>query len=85
MSNLWLAGLVLEVGLGAVVLAKKRWAKYPFFSAYSLFNLAATAGLYSIRGKFGSLFYFDAFYAQEAVAVLLGFGVDSHLLMPPVG
>jgi hypothetical protein len=67
----WIACIVLQVLLALVLLAKRTWQKYPFFSAYVFFNLLESAVLYGVRGKT----YFYTFWVCEAIGVVLGLGV----------
>jgi hypothetical protein len=73
-AGLVLAGFVLQVPLVVTVLAKKLWRSFPLFTAYAVFNLVATGGLYPFIGA-STLLYFYAYWICEGIGVLLGFGV----------
>jgi hypothetical protein len=76
LANLVLAGLVLQVPLAAMVVAKRLWRSLPVFSAYSLTNFLSTLVLYTL-GKFNvsPYLYFYLFWILEGMGVLLGFGI----------
>ena len=70
--DLWIGGIALQVLLTAILLAKRAWQKYPFFTAYIFFNLfetAATLSVYRMR------VYFYAFWICEAICIVLGLAV----------
>jgi hypothetical protein len=71
--DLWIGGIALQILLAGILLAKRAWQKYPFFTAYIFFNLfetAATFSVYQIRGA-----YFYAFWICEAICIVLGLAV----------
>jgi hypothetical protein len=83
----WIAGLLLQMLLAAVLATKRIWRKFPFFSLYCALNLSLGAGLYVIHSlaRFRPL-YFGTYCIEEGVTLLLGIGVVyeifSHLLTP---
>jgi hypothetical protein len=71
--GLWVASICLQTLLGIVLLAKKSWGKFPFFTSYALFNLCEVIACYLSRGN-GTL-YFRVWSSFESVSILLGLGV----------
>src|SRR5436305_3464898 len=72
-SQLWVAGMLLQAVLAGVLVAKKAWKKFPVFTAYSAFSLATGLGLYSLRTM--KPLYMKVFWFAEIVGLLLGFAV----------
>jgi hypothetical protein len=66
----WLIGLVFQVFLVGVLLAKKTWTKFPMFFAYAGYTLGETAVLLAIRGT--RSLYFYSYIVGESVSVILG-------------
>lgn len=60
----------MQVLLALVVLAKRTWQRYPFFSAYVSFNLFETTVLYSLFRT--PKVYGYAFLVFEAIGIVLG-------------
>jgi hypothetical protein len=71
--GVWLTGIGLQVLLAIVLLINRAWRKYPFFCAYSLFNLFEAAATYAVFGN--KLLYFYTYWSCEAVGIVLGLGV----------
>ena len=69
----WLAGIGLQVFLAAVLLYRRAWRKFPLFTAYVFFNLAAAAIVYSVSGN--GMVYFYAYWACEVLSKILGLAV----------
>jgi len=71
--EVWMGSIVLQVLLAMAVLTKRTWRSYPAFSAYVLFTLfgAAVASLLDRGGRT----YFYAFWACEAIGIVLGLAV----------
>ena len=72
-SQLWIAGMLLQAVLAVVLVAKRAWKKFPVFTAYSAFSLATGLGLYSLRTM--KPLYMKVFWFAEIVGLLLGFAV----------
>jgi hypothetical protein len=71
--DLWIASIILQVLLAAVLLAKKAWQKYPMFVAYVFFNLLETAATFP-RHRMGAA-YFYTFWFCEAIGIFLALAV----------
>src|ERR1051326_8005774 len=71
--DVWLTSIGVQVLLAAILLSKRVWQKYPIFCAYSLFNLFEAAITYAVFGN--KLVFFYAYWACEAVGIVLGLGV----------
>ncbi len=71
--GLWVASICLQALLGAVLLGRKAWHKYPLFATYALFNLFELTGSYIARNNIP--FYFRFYWTCEAVSILLGLAV----------
>ena len=56
-----------------VLLFKKRWKKFPVFTAYVLFNLVEAAVLLSVSTN--GMVYFYTYWICEAITTMLGLGV----------
>lgn len=70
--DLWIGGIALQILLGAILLVKRTWHKYPMFTAYIFFNLfeaAATLSVYRMHA------YFYTFWICEAIGIFLGLAV----------
>jgi hypothetical protein len=68
-----IGGIVVQVLLAAVVLAKRTWRSYPAFSAYVFFSVLETA-VGSVM-KHQGMVYFYTFFAFEAIGIVLGLAV----------
>ncbi|HEX7288764.1 MAG TPA: hypothetical protein VF532_21450 [Candidatus Angelobacter sp.] len=71
--NLWIVGMLLQAGLAVVLISKKAWAKFPMFTAYSLFNLFATVLSYAVQKNVAVYFY--TYWICEGIGIVLGFTV----------
>jgi hypothetical protein len=71
--DLWIGSIVLQVLLALVLLLKRAWRKYPFFSAYVFFNLFETAAMFSVYRM--GMVYFYIFWSCEAIGIVLGLAV----------
>jgi hypothetical protein len=77
--ELWYAQAAIQIFLVVVVLARKMWTRFPSFSAYVLFNLAATLIKHTIQQS-GAL-YFYTYWICEALAIVLGLAVVREIFM----
>jgi hypothetical protein len=68
--DVWIGSIGLQVLLALVVLAKRTWQRYPFFSAYVFFNLIETTVLYPLFRM--PTVYGYAFLVFEAIGIVLG-------------
>jgi hypothetical protein len=71
--DVWIGSIGLQVLLAFIVLAKRTWQRYPFFSAYVLFNLFETAILYSVFRM--TKVYMYTFLLCEAIGIVLGLAI----------
>src|SRR5258708_9818408 len=67
--DLWPIGLVLQGLLAAVLLSKKAWQKFPFFTSYSLVSFVTTVALFGLRNSPKAYFY--TYWPSEALGILL--------------
>lgn len=72
-QDVWVTVLALQVLLAATLVAKRAWERFPFFVAYSLFNLVECAVTYVVFRY--PLTYFYAYVIGETVAIVLGLAV----------
>jgi hypothetical protein len=72
-NEVMIGGIVLQVLLAAVVLAKRAWQSYPAFSAYIFFGVFATAVTSVLRYR--GIRYFYPFWVCEAILIVLGLAV----------
>src|SRR5690349_12430078 len=72
-SGLWIASICLQVLLGAVLLSKKTWEKFPLFTSYAFLNLVEVIVSYAARSN--GPFYFRFYWSFEALTILLGLGI----------
>ncbi len=77
--NIWIAGIGVQLLLALILLAKKVWRKYPFFSAYAFFSLFEAAITYAVFRH--EIFYFFTFWICEAIGVFLGLAVVREIFM----
>lgn len=68
--EVWIGCIALEVLLALVLVAKKNWRQYPFFSAYAFFALFQAAIAYALFEH--RMLYFYAFCICEAIGIVLG-------------
>lgn len=71
---LWLAGIVCQATLGVVLLCKKSWRIFPFFSLYFATGFAATIFIYVFRHN-TAVYNFYSYSLVEASGIVLGFAV----------
>jgi hypothetical protein len=71
--DIWLVGIALQVLLAGVLLSKKTWTKFPFFTLYAAFNLLEAGFTFAVA-KNGML-YFYAYWICQAIATILGLAV----------
>jgi hypothetical protein len=72
-TGLWIASLGLHSGMTVVLIGKKLLGRFPLFSAYAIFTLAASIANYFLY-RFQNT-YFYTYWLSEGVAVILGLGV----------
>ena len=70
---LWLAQLALLAVLTFVLIAKKAWRTFPFFTAYAMFNLLTGPIQFFLYRN--PRFYVYSYIASESLSVLLGLAV----------
>jgi hypothetical protein len=68
---LWIGGPVLQLILAGVLVYRKGWLNFPFFTAYILFNLAHAVVSLGLRSNQTVFFY--VYWIGEAVGIILGF------------
>ncbi len=68
--EVWIGCITLQVLLALVLVAKKTWRQYPFFSAYAFFALFQAAIAYALFEH--RMLYFYAFCICEAIGIVLG-------------
>jgi hypothetical protein len=66
--NLWPIGLGLQAVLTVVMLRKKAWATFPFFTASTVCSFVTTLVLFLLRHSPKTYFYF--FWPSEALSVV---------------
>lgn len=64
---LWAAGFVGHCALLLVLLGRKRFSKYPVFSALIGFSIFRTGALFSIRSHYGDTLYSHAYWVLALV------------------
>lgn len=72
-SQLWIAGMVLQALLAIVLLVKKAWRNFPIFTLYTIFGLVVGVSLYTLR--LSRLSYLKVYWGVEMLGLLLGFGI----------
>ena len=70
---LWLAGMALQAVLGVVLLSKRSWRSFPFFSLYCANSFLSTVWIYLVRTNPRAYFY--SYWIFEAVGIVLAFAV----------
>src|SRR5215470_10182902 len=75
----WIAGMALQGGLCVVLLVKKAWKHFPFFTSYSLFSFMTSVGIYAVQHRPKLFFY--TFWIGEAITIILGFGVVYEIFL----
>ena len=73
--NIWFIGSGLEAVLVGVLLLRKTWNKFPFFTSYACFNLFASGLMYAVARTRIGILYFSVYWVCEAIAMLLGLAV----------
>lgn len=71
--GLWVASFATQALLGVVLLAKRTYRIFPFFTAYVVCNFASAVVCYSLKNK--GIAYFYAFWVGELVTIILGFAI----------
>jgi hypothetical protein len=71
--GLWYAGLAFQALLAVVLLVKKLYRTFPFFTTYILFNFGSAIVCYSLRNQ--GITYFYAFWISEVITIVLGFAI----------
>ena len=81
-NGLWLASLALDGCLLAVLITKRMWGRFPWFTTYCAWNLLGNALLYSFSRK--PAVYLPLYPIGESISILLGlaivYEVFKHLL-----
>jgi hypothetical protein len=75
----WLAGPVLQITLLVFMFQRKRHAVFPRFFSYIIFQIVKSAILFLIY-RHSPDNYFDAYWAGNAISVLLGVAVMDEIL-----
>jgi hypothetical protein len=70
---LWVAGIACQATLAVVLLCKKAWRTFPFFSWYFAIGFAEAIFIYVFQRN--ASVYFYAFWLMEASGIVLGFAV----------
>src|SRR6185312_4392076 len=70
---LWIVGMLCQAVLAGVLLLRRAWKTFPFFSLYFSFSFAATVFIFAIQ-RYREL-YLYSYWLQEAVGITLGFAV----------
>ncbi len=89
----FLAGVLLEGILVAVLMAKRMWRRFPIFVAYASANFAASAALFAIYIAYLAQpprnIWVPAYWLNEAMGLLLGvsvvYEIFKHLILPYPG
>ncbi len=68
---LWIGGPVLQLILAGVLLYRRSWLSFPFFTAYIAFNL--THALITLGSRANPRMYFYVYWVGEAIGIVLGF------------
>lgn len=80
-NGLWLASLALDGLLLAVLISKRMWSRFPWFTAYAAWNCLETAFFYVARKP---AVYLPLYPIAESISILLGlaivYEVFNHLL-----
>jgi hypothetical protein len=88
-TGVWLAGLVLQIVLLALLVFRGAWRRFPVFTIYVLANILLNVGVYVVRhlaGSAATYFYFYFYGLSKTLGLTLGLGaifeVFSLLLTP---
>ncbi len=76
---MWLAGLVLQAVLAALLVTKKLWRKYPWFTAFSVCGLLEAAVGYAVFSN--RVVYFYTYVVAETIAVFLALGLVCEIFI----
>ena len=68
---LWIGGPVLQLVLAGVLLYRKSWLNFPFFTVYVVFNL--THAVVTLGSRANPRMYFYVYWVGEAIGIVLGF------------
>jgi len=79
MNASWLAGPVLQVTLLVVMIHRKLHGEFPRFFSYIIYQIVKSAILFLVYRYSGDN-YFDAYWAGNAISVLLGVAVMDEIL-----
>ena len=71
----WAAGFVLNVVLLSVLVYRRRYARFPFFTGIIALGVARTLLLYALRSRGQDRWYAVTFWTLAVVDILLQFGV----------
>jgi hypothetical protein len=71
--GLWISSIALQAVLAMVVLTKRLWNRFPFFSAYVVASLLELVVAYVLRTS-GPV-YVRFYWTAEAITLLLGLGI----------
>lgn len=70
---IWVAGTILEFLLVGVLLYRRMWRYFPFFTSYAFFTLAGN--VVGVATRENRWLYFYCYWAAEAIGIVLGFAV----------
>ena len=70
---LFVAGITCQATLAVVLLCKRAWRTFPFFTLYFATGFVATIFIYTFRHNTAAYFY--SYWLAEASGILLGFAV----------
>lgn len=70
---LWVAGIICQAMLGVVLLSKRAWRTFPFFSAYVGAGFAGSVFMYAFQHY--KAVYFYSYWLIETAGIILGFAV----------
>jgi hypothetical protein len=72
-QNLWPVGLTLQAMLTGILLWKRSWSTFPFFTAYSICSFVSTLVLFLLRHS--PVAYFYAYWPAEMLCVAFDLAV----------
>ena len=73
--SLWLAGWTTNLLLVTVMFTKRRWRRFPIFTAAAGFEVIRGIILFTISARASASLYFISFWITEAVGFLLQLGL----------
>ena len=87
LTSSWFAALLLQAILAGILVFKKMWNRFPFFTAYSVASMLSTFTLYSLyTAAVPKTVYSRVYWLSEAIGLFLGLAVVweifGHLLNP---